>query len=93
MSNRIVITGIGLYSCLGTGKDEVLDSLRTGKSGIVLDENRKNYGYRSLLTGMVPQPQLKGKLNRRLRIGMHQPAQYAYISTNICRYICRRSRF
>lgn len=81
MNNRVVITGIGLYSCIGIGKDQVLDSLRNGRSGIVLDEKRKDFGYRSGLTGMVPEPELKGVLSRRERIGMHQPAQYAYVST------------
>ena len=44
MHKRVVITGIGLYSCLGTGKTEVLDSLRTGRSGIVLDEDGNQMG-------------------------------------------------
>ena len=81
MERRVVITGIGLYSCIGNGKEEVLDSLRTGKSGIIYDEPRKEFGYRSCLTGMVEDPNLKPFLSRRERIGMHQPAMYAYMST------------
>tara|TARA_B110000285_G_scaffold234795_1_gene313059 strand:+ start:246 stop:1466 length:1221 start_codon:yes stop_codon:yes gene_type:complete len=81
MENRVVITGIGLYSCLGTGKEAVTDSLRAGKSGIIYDAPRKEFGYRSALTGNVMDPELKPYLTRRQRIGMHQPAMYAYMST------------
>lgn len=81
MDNRVVITGIGIYSCIGENVAEVKESLYKGKSGIVIDENRINLGYRSPLTGMVKEPDLKPFLSRRDRIGMHQPAQYAYMST------------
>jgi 3-oxoacyl-[acyl-carrier-protein] synthase-1 len=53
MSHRVVITGIGIYSCLGANLDEVRDSLYAGKSGIVFDQVRKDFGFRSALTGMV----------------------------------------
>lgn len=79
--NRVVITGMGIYSCIGENLDAVRDSLYQGKSGIVYDEPRKALGYRSALTGNVPAPQLKGKLDRRQRIGMAQEGEYAYIST------------
>lgn len=81
MERRVVITGIGLYSCIGIGKEEVAASLRAGKSGIIYDAPRKEFGYRSSLTGMVPEPDLKPYLSRRERIGMHQPAMYAYMAT------------
>lgn len=81
MERRVVITGIGLYSCIGENKAEVLDSLRQGKSGIIYDVPRKEFGYRSCLTGMVKDPDLKPYLSRRERIGMHQPAMFAYMST------------
>ncbi len=81
MERRVVITGIGIYSCIGVGKDEVATSLRQGKSGIIYDEPRKEFGYRSCLTGMVAEPDLKPYLSRRERIGMHQPAMYAYMAT------------
>ena len=44
---RVVITGMGIWSCLGTDLATVKDSLYQGKSGIVLDQDRLNYGYRS----------------------------------------------
>ncbi|MFZ1333499.1 MAG: beta-ketoacyl synthase N-terminal-like domain-containing protein, partial [Flavobacteriales bacterium] len=50
MEERVVITGMGLWSCLGTSLAEVEASLRAGKSGIVFSEERKELGYRSALT-------------------------------------------
>ena len=81
MENRVVITGIGLYSCLGLDQLEVSKKLYTGTSGIIFDQERKEMGFRSALTGFVPEPDLKPYLGRRERIGMHQPAMYAYMST------------
>ncbi|MBA4146341.1 MAG: beta-ketoacyl synthase, partial [Cytophaga sp.] len=63
--NRVVITGLGIYSCIGKNLSEVRDSLYHGKSGIVLDQARKEMGYRSGLTGLVEKPVLKGVLDRR----------------------------
>ncbi|MEJ6584171.1 MAG: beta-ketoacyl-[acyl-carrier-protein] synthase family protein [Crocinitomicaceae bacterium] len=81
MERRVVITGIGLYSCIGIGKENVLESLRNGKSGIIYEKEREEFGYRSPLTGMVEGPDLKPYLSRRERIGMHQPAMFAYMAT------------
>lgn len=78
---RVVITGMGIYSCIGKNKDEVKDSLYKGKSGIIIDKERANLGYRSLLTGMVEEPDLKKLLSRRQRISLGQEGAYAYIST------------
>src|ERR1035437_2775379 len=81
MDNRVVITGAGIYSCIGKNLEEVRESLYKGKSGIILEKSRKDYGYRSALTGFVETPDLKQLLSRRERIGMHQPAMYAFMST------------
>ena len=81
MNHRVVITGIGIYSCLGENLGEVTKSLYAGKSGIVFDQLRKDFGFRSALTGMVREPDLKTFLSRRQRLGMHQPAVYAYMAT------------
>lgn len=78
---RVVITGMGIWSCLGTNLDQVRDSLFAGKSGIGIDPARKDYGYRSLLTGIVEQPVLKGLLDRRLRAGMSEEAEYAFMAS------------
>ncbi|MDB5236030.1 MAG: beta-ketoacyl-[acyl-carrier-protein] synthase family protein [Hymenobacter sp.] len=79
--NRVVITGLGIYSCIGTSLDEVRDSLYAGKSGIVVDQDRKDFGYRSGLTGMVERPVLKGVLDRRARMNLPEQGEYAYMST------------
>ncbi len=79
--NRVVITGIGIYSTIGKNLDEVKESLYNGKSGIVLDQERKEYGYRSGLTGKLERPKLKGLIDRRSRVGMAEQGEYAYIST------------
>ncbi|MBX3241901.1 MAG: beta-ketoacyl-[acyl-carrier-protein] synthase family protein [Chitinophagaceae bacterium] len=78
---RVVITGIGIYSCLGKNLEEVSKSLYEGKSGIVLDQERKAMGYRSGLTGFVEKPVLKGLLDRRSRIMLPEQGEYAYIAT------------
>lgn len=81
MSRRVVITGMGICSCIGTSLEEVKQSLYEGKSGIQLDEERKEYGYQSALTGMVPKPDLKDKLTRRQRMSVGEETEYAYIAT------------
>ncbi len=78
---RVVITGMGIYSCLGVNLQEVKDSLYAGKSGIVFDTDRAAFGFRSALTGSVPKPNLKKTLSRRARISMGEESKYAYIAT------------
>ena len=78
---RVVITGIGIYSCIGNNAEEVTRSLYDGRSGIGIEAERTEYGYRSPLTGIVDQPQLKGVLDRRLRIGLAEEGEYAYMAT------------
>ena len=79
--NRVVITGMGIYSSIGKNLTEVRESLYQGKSGIVLDPERKMFGYQSGLTGKLDRPQLKGVLDRRARVCMPEHAEYAYVST------------
>jgi 3-oxoacyl-[acyl-carrier-protein] synthase-1 len=79
--NRVVITGMGIYSCIGKNLDEVRNSLYKGISGIVVDQDRKNFGFRSGLTGMVDRPQLKSMLDRRSRIMLPEQGEYAYLAT------------
>lgn len=81
MSRRVVITGMGIYSCIGTSLEEVKQSLYEGKSGIVFDQQRKDFGFRSALTGMVPRPNLKPFLNRRQRQSIGEETEYAYMAT------------
>lgn len=81
MKKRVVITGMGIWSCLGTDLDTVNRSLYEGKSGIGLDPVRKEMGFRSCLTGIVPMPELKKVLPRQQRAYMPEQAQYAYCAT------------
>ena len=78
---RVVITGMGIYSVLGKNIKEVTKSLYEGRSGIIIDPARKDMGFRSALTGALESPNLKGVLPRRMRVGMPEQANYAYIST------------
>jgi len=78
---RVVITGMGIWSCLGDNLAEVKTSLYEGKSGIAIDPERKDWGYRSLLSGKVNTPELKGKIDRRARVQLSQEAEYAYMAT------------
>ena len=72
---------MGIWSCLGTNIEEVKESLYQGKSGIGVDQDRLEYGYRSGLTGIVKRPVLKGVLDRRTRMGLSEEAEYAFMAS------------
>ncbi len=80
-SRRVVVTGVGIWSCLGQDKASVTESLRQGRSGIGLEPERIGYGYQSALTGIVPRPDLKQLLHRRLRAGLPEEGEYAFMAT------------
>ena len=83
MNRRVVITGMGIWSCLGTDIEQVAQSLREGKSGIGLQPERLEYGYRSALTGIVEEPVITKKmLDRHTRAGMSEEARYAYMAAS-----------
>ena len=82
MNRRVVITGMGIWSCLGTDLETVKQSLYEGKSGIGIQPERLEYGYRSALTGIVEEPVITKKmLDRHTRAGMPEEARYAYMSS------------
>ncbi len=82
MQRRVVITGMGIWSCLGTDIATVKDSLYQGKSGIGLCPERLEYGYRSALSGIVEEPVItKQMLDRHTRAGMSEEARYAYMAS------------
>lgn len=78
---RVVITGMGIYSCLGNGLEAVKESLYNGKSGIIFSQERKDMGFRSALTSYLPSPDLKKELSRSQRTFMPEQAKYAYAAT------------
>ncbi|MBQ8056139.1 MAG: beta-ketoacyl-[Paludibacteraceae bacterium] len=81
MKRRVVITGMGIYSCLGKNLEDVRQALYDGKSGIILDPVRKEMGFRSGLTAYLEEPDLKKELSRSQRGFMPQQAKFAYAAT------------
>ena len=82
MYRKVVITGIGIYSCIGKNLDEVTASLFRGKSGIGIDPVRTEYGYRSPLTGIVERPDLSRLTDRRMRQSLPEEGEFALIATH-----------
>jgi 3-oxoacyl-[acyl-carrier-protein] synthase-1 len=75
---RVAITGVGIVSCLGSDVESVAEALRLGQSGIVLDENRRQLGFRSSLTGMVKGFDAASVLSRKQRKTMPDFAIQSY---------------
>ncbi len=76
---RVVITGIGVVSCLGNSKEDVFDSLRAGRSGIVANEKFKEMGLRSHVSGSVD-IDTKELIDRKVLRFMGDAAAYGYIA-------------
>ena len=72
---------MGIWSCIGTSIEQVREVLYQGRSGIIMDPKRLEYGFRSALTGAVETPVLKGLLDRRQRANMSEEAEYAFMAT------------
>lgn len=81
MERRVVITGMGIWSCLGKTLDDVRDALYKGKSGIRFSQERKDAGFRSALCAAIEHPDLKPFVSRNQRQFMPEEAQYAYMAT------------
>ncbi|MBQ3998251.1 MAG: beta-ketoacyl-[Paludibacteraceae bacterium] len=81
MMKRVVVTGMGIWSCIGQDLQTVTENLKQGRSGIGVRPERKELGYHSLLSGIVPRPDLKPLLDRRLRNMLSEEAEYAYMAT------------
>ncbi len=76
---RVVVTGMGIVSCLGNDKASVLNSLREGKSGIRLKQEYVDLGLRSHIAGSI-NIDIEGAIDRRDRRFMSDAAAYAYIA-------------
>ncbi|MDX2506184.1 MAG: beta-ketoacyl-ACP synthase I [Gammaproteobacteria bacterium] len=76
---RVVVTGMGIVSCLGNNKQAVLESLRSGKSGIQFKDEYKEIGMRSHIAGSV-HIELDEYIDRKVKRFMGNAAAYAYIS-------------
>lgn len=77
---RVVVTGMGIWSCIGQDLQTVTESLKQGRSGIIFDPPRIEYGLQSGLVGNVPRPELKPYLPRKARQMMSEDAEYAYMA-------------
>ena len=77
---RVVITGLGIFSCIGNGVDEVLRSLQNGRSGIGISAERQRLGYRSALTGILPTIDPRDVLDRKSRLRYAEHGLYEYIA-------------
>ena len=76
---RAVITGIGIVSCIGNNKEDVLDSLKEGRSGITFQEEYKEMGFRSQVAGSID-IDVDALIDRKVKRFMANSACYAYIS-------------
>jgi len=77
---RVVVTGIGIVSCIGNNKTEVLDSLLNTKSGIVFSEEHKKYNFRSQVVGSVKNLDLDKHIDRKIKRFMGDGSAYSYIA-------------
>jgi len=76
---RVVITGLGAVSCLGNSKEDIIESLRLGRSGIVANEQFREMGLRSQVSGSVD-INTKEHIDRKILRFMGDAAAYAYIA-------------
>ncbi|MGI1669578.1 MAG: beta-ketoacyl-ACP synthase I [Neptuniibacter sp.] len=76
---RVVVTGMGIVSCLGTDKETVLESLQQGRSGIKFQEDYKERGFRSHVAGSID-IDFSEQIDRKLLRFMGDAAAYTYIA-------------
>jgi len=77
---RVVVTGLGIVSCIGNNKIEVLDSLLNTKSGIVFSEEYKKYNFRSQIIGTIKNLNLDEFIDRKQKRFMGGGSAYNFIS-------------
>jgi len=77
---RVVVTGIGIVSCIGNNKAEVLESLLNTKSGIVFSEEHKKYNFRSQVVGSIKNLDLDKHIDRKIKRFMGDGSAYSYIA-------------
>ncbi|MDC0052071.1 beta-ketoacyl-ACP synthase I [bacterium] len=77
---RVVITGLGIVSCIGNNQSEVLDSLLNTKSGIVFSEDHKKYNFRSQVVGSIKNLNLSDHIDRKKMRFMGDGSAYNYIA-------------
>ncbi len=76
---RVVVTGLGAVSCIGNNQEEIIASLKAGRSGITANESYGELGLRSQIAGTVD-ISIEDHIDRKVRRFMGDAAAYAYIS-------------
>ena len=77
---RVVVTGLGIVSCIGNNKIEVLDSLLNTKSGIVFSEEHKKYNFRSQVSGTIKNLNLDEHIDRKQKRFMGGGSAFNFIA-------------
>ena len=77
---KVVVTGLGIVSCIGNNKDEVLKSLLNTKSGIVFSEDQKKYNFRSQVAGTIKNLNLDEHIDRRQKRFMGEGSAFNFIA-------------
>ena len=77
---KVVITGLGIVSCIGNNKDEVLKSLLNTKSGIVFSEDQKKYNFRSQVSGTIKNLNLDEHIDRKQKRFMGEGSAFSFIA-------------
>ncbi len=77
---RVVITGLGIVSCIGNNQSEVLDSLLNTKSGIVFSEEHKKYNFQSQVVGSIKNLNIADHIDRKKIRFMGDGSAYNYIA-------------
>jgi len=76
---RVVVTGLGIVSSIGNNKQEVIESLKTGRSGIAFSQEYADMGFRSQVFGPIKM-NLDDFIDRKLRRFMCPAAGYNYVA-------------
>ena len=77
---RVVVTGMGIISSLGANCEEVLESLKTAKSGIKFDETYEKMGLRSHVSGQIPEIGTSDVIDRKMKRFMADAAIYSAVA-------------
>ena len=77
---KVVVTGLGIVSCIGNNKDEVLESLLNTKSGIVFSEEQKKYNFRSQVAGTIKNLNFDEHIDRRQKRFMGEGSAFSFIA-------------
>ncbi|HAH70642.1 MAG TPA: beta-ketoacyl-ACP synthase I, partial [Succinivibrionaceae bacterium] len=78
--HKVVITGLGIVSSIGVGRDAVKDSLENGRSGIKFNASYAEHGMRSQVAGLVPEIDFSSRIDRKMLRFMGEAAAYSHIA-------------